>query len=595
MSLPAALTRPVLARYYAEGGSPVALAQEVLARIVAYADPALFLHQLPEAALLAQAEALMAAGPEGKPLYGIPFVVKDNIDVAGLPTTAACPGFAYTPSEHATAVARLIEAGALMLGKVNLDQFATGLNGTRSPYGTPRNAVVADRIPGGSSSGSATAVSAGFATFSLGTDTAGSGRVPAMCQNIVGLKSTVGATPSKGMVPACRSIDLISVFALTVEDAAEVLAVMAGPEPSDPYSRPPPPGWSPAPVPRASWRLAVPLEEQLLFDTPDDAALFDAALKRAEALGAVTHRVDIAPLLKVATRLYDGAWVAERTSALREVVTQRPEIMHPVTRSIVEGGLTRLTVDAFDDFHAVAEARVLARAIFAEADLLLVPTAPGVPTLAQLAAEPIAANSRLGTYTNFVNLCDLSGLAVPAGFRGDGVPFGVTLLAPAWEERRLGGLGAALYAAAGLPMGATGVATPPAPPAPGLLPGETALFCVGAHMQGLPLNWQVVEKGGRLLSEARTAPSYRFYDLGGRPGMVRVADGGAAIAGEVWALPTASIGALLAQVPAPLGFGRVTLEDGAIVTGFLCEAAGVEAAPEITAFGGWRAYKQQAA
>ena len=584
------LTGAALAAFFARGGSPVAVAEAALARIAAFDDPALFLHALPREAVLARATALAEEGPRGRPLYGRPFVVKDNLDVAGLPTTAACPEFSYTPQRHAAAVERLLAAGAILLGKVNLDQFATGLNGTRSPYGTPRNAVDAALIPGGSSSGSATAVAAGIASFSLGTDTAGSGRVPAMCQNIVGLKPSLGLVPSQGMVPACRSIDTISVFALTVEDAAAVLQVIAGPAAEDAYSRAAPAGWSALPAPRPAWRIGVPLEVQRIFDGPEEAALYAASLARAEKLGAVLTPVDIGPLLEVAKRLYDGALVAERSSALRAMLAEKPEALHPVTRGILEAGMTKLAVDAFDDFHAVAEARLLAAKIFAGLDLLLLPTAPGVPTVAAMLAQPVAANSRLGTYTNFVNLCGLSALAVPAGFRADGVPFGVTLLAPAWGEAALGGFGAALHHASGLHLGATDIPVPPAPAAPALASGEAALFCIGAHMSGLPLNRQVTELGGRLLGPAETLPTYRLFDLGGRPGMLRVAEGGVAIIGEVWALPRAAIGALLAQVPAPLGFGSVTLADGRSMLGFVCEAMGTEGRPDITQYGGWRAW-----
>jgi allophanate hydrolase len=583
------LTGAAIADFIDRGGSPVAVAQAALDRIAEYNDPALFLHLLPEETVLARAATLATEGAQGRPLYGWPFVVKDNINVAGLPTTAACPDYAYVPQHHAPAVQRLLDAGALLLGKVNLDQFATGLNGTRSPFGTPRNAVAADRIPGGSSSGSATAVAAGIASFSLGTDTAGSGRVPAMCQNIVGLKPSLGLVPSQGVVPACRSIDCISVFALTVQDAAEALQVLAGPAPEDPYSRAAPTPWSAIPAPRPVWRIGIPLPDQLVFDGPAEAALYHGALVRAEALGAVLTRIDIAPLLAVASRLYDGAWVAERSAALRDILLQRPESIHPVTRSILEGGLQRLAVDAFDDFHAVAKARLLSRALFAEQDLLLLPTAPGIPSLATMLAQPIAANSRLGTYTNFVNLCDLSALAVPAGFQ-DGIPFGVTLLAPAWAEAALGGFGAALHHAADLTLGATGAETPEPATPPRLAQGEVALFCIGAHMAGLPLNHQVTNLGGRFLGPAATAADYHLFDLGGRPGLVRVTQGGASILGEAWALPRGAIGTLLAQVPAPLGFGTVALQEGGGMLGFLCEAAGTEGRPEITAFGGWRAW-----
>lgn len=561
----------------AAGLPPRVIAEEALARIAAFDDPALFITLRPAADILAEAERL----PEG-PLRGVPFVVKDNMDAAGLPTTAACPAFSRLAAEDAPAVARLRAAGALLLGKVNLDQFATGLNGTRSPYGTPRNAVRADLIPGGSSSGSATAVAAGIAAFSLGTDTAGSGRVPAAAQNLVGLKPSLGLIPTRGVVPACRSLDCVSIFAHSVAEAAEVLAIAAGEDAADPYSRAAPPFWRALEAAPPALRLAAPREEQLLFDTPEDAALFQAALARAEAMGARVMRVDLAPFLALARRLYDGAWVAERTSALREWVTQRPEALHPVTRAILEGGLTRLTVDAFDDMHAAAEARRLARRLFAEADALLLPTCPGVPRLEAVLADPIGANTRLGTYTNFVNLCDLAALAIPAGFRADGAPAGVTLVGPAFGEGRLAGIGAAMHHAAGLG---------PAPPAPApLAAGEIALFAIGAHMSGLPLNPQLRGHGGRFLRAARTAPCYRLFDLGNRPGMLRAASGGAAIAGEIWALPAAAIGPFLADIPPPLGFGRVTLEDGEGVLGFLAEAEGVAGAPEITARGGWRAH-----
>lgn len=590
MTPPALLTFETLAGYYAAGGSPLAIAEGALARIRAWADPALFITPVAPDAVRARAAALAAEGPRGRPLFGLPFVVKDNIDVAGLPTTAACPDYAYTPAEDAPAVARLLAAGAILLGKVNLDQFATGLVGVRSPHGVPRNAIRADLVPGGSSSGSATAVAAGICTFSLGTDTAGSGRVPAMLNNIVGLKPSLGLVPTRGVVPACRSLDCVSVFALTVADAAAVLAVIAGPDAADRYSRAAPPAWRAAPMPMPAFRLAAPLAEQLVFDTAEEAALYDAALDRARALGATVARIDIAPFLAIARRLYDGAWVAERTAALQDILRGRPEAVHPVTRGILEAGFAQRTVEAWGDLDAAAEARRLARALFAGADALLLPTAPGAPTLSMLEAEPVAANSRLGTYTNFVNICDLAALAVPAGFRTDGAPFGVTLVGPAHAEALLGGLGAALHHAAGLTLGATGAPCPAPPTAPALAPEEVPLLAIGAHMAGLPLNPQILRHGGRFLREARTAPLYRLHDLGNRPGMLRVGAGGVAVAGELWALPAAGIGPFLAEIPPPLGFGRVTLEDGSTPLGFLAEAAGVTGAPDISNTGGWRAH-----
>ena len=561
--------------------TPTDQIRAALAADRAYADPALWLHRVSDAALLARAAVLEGEGPQGRPLWGVPVAVKDNIDVAGMPTTAACPDYAYHPAEDSPAVARLLAAGAVVMGKTNLDQFATGLVGVRSPYGVPRNPFDAARVPGGSSSGSAVALAAGIVPVSLGTDTAGSGRVPAAFGNIVGLKPTVGAVPSRGVVPACRSIDTISVFARTVDEALEVLRVIAGWDAADPYSRQDPPGWGRRGA-RTAGRVAV--ADDLSACTPAVAALVQRA---AASVGA--EPVPIRPFLELARLLYDGPWVAERTSALRPML-DRPDSLHPVTRAILAGGLERRTVDAFDAFHLQAQARRQAEALFGEYDALLVPTAPFCPTLAELDADPIGPNSRLGTYTNWVNLCGLCAIAVPAGMAPDG-PAGVTVIGPAWAEGRIAALADVLHRAATDTVGATGTPLPPSA-APDLLAAdETALFCIGAHMAGLPLNGQVTALGGRFLRAARTRPEYRLFALGPRPGLVR--GGAGAIAGEVWALPTAAIGALLAQVAPPLGFGTALLDDGPCLA-FLAETAGVAGAQEITALGGWRAYLAQA-
>jgi allophanate hydrolase len=560
--------------------TPVAAAQAAIAADRAFADPALWITRVDDADLLARAAALEAEGPRGRPLWGLSFAVKDNIDVAGLPTTAACPGFAHVAEATAPSVQRLLDAGALLVGKVNLDQFATGLVGVRSPYGVPRNVFSPAHVPGGSSSGSAVAVAAGIVDFALGTDTAGSGRVPAMFGHIVGLKPTVGHVSSRGMVPACRSIDTISVFAGSVDQALAVQRVIGGFDEADAYSRP-------APFDHLR-RGAVPTA--LRVGVADVASLCDAAQAAAYARiadGFSTVAVDLAPFLEIARLLYDGPWVAERTAALREITERRPEILHPTTRAILAGGLERRTVDAFAAFHRLAEVRRLARALFQRIDALLLPTAPFTPTLAELAADPIGPNSRLGTFTNFVNLCDLAAIAVPAGIV-DGRPTGVTVIGPAWSEGRLAGVADAIHRANARQIGRTGRPLPEPATPDAVQPDETALFCIGAHMAGLPLNGQVTSLGGRLLRADRTTAQYRLYALGNRPGLVRGA-GGAAIAGEVWALPTAAIGALLAQVPAPLGFGTVMLESGPCL-GFLAEAEGVAGMPDITATGGWRAY-----
>ena len=538
--------------------TPLEAAETALAADRAHADPAIWITRLPNDEVLACARRLEAEGPRGRKLWGVPFAVKDNIDIAGMPTTAACPGFAYTPAATAPAVQRLLDEGALLLGKTNLDQFATGLVGTRSPYGVPRNVFDEAHVPGGSSSGSACAVAAGVVRFALGTDTAGSGRVPAAFGNIVGLKPTLGSISARGVVPACRSLDTVSVLARSVDEALEVARVIAGYDDDDPYSRRPPFAHlrraAPPPVPRI----------------------------------ATADTVDISLLLEVARLLYEGPWVAERTAEFRDMVEQHPDMLRRTTLAVLQGGLSRRTVDAFDAFHQVAEARRAAEQLFREYDALLLPTAPFCPSLAEVAADPIGTNSRLGTYTNFVNLCDLAAIAVPAGFGATGLAEGVTLIGPAWSEGRLAPLADALHRKNSDRVGATRTQLPrPADP-DAIAADETALFCIGAHMSGLPLNRQLTELGARFVRTTTTAPCYRLHALGDRPGMVRAGDG-SAIDGEVWALPTAAVGALLAQVARPLGFGSVELHDG-LCLGFLAEADGVVAAPDISRYGGWRAW-----
>ncbi|HUB14344.1 MAG TPA: allophanate hydrolase [Acetobacteraceae bacterium] len=561
--------------------TPLAQADLALAADRAHADHAIWVTRLPDEIVLAQARRLEDEGPCGRPLWGVPFAVKDNIDVVGLPTTAACAAFAYTAAATAPAVQRLLDAGALLLGKTNLDQFAAGLVGTRSPYGIPRNLFDPRRVPGGSSSGSACAVAAGIVPFAIGTDTAGSGRVPAAFGNIVGLKPTLGSVPTRGVVPACRSVDTVSVFACSVDAALAVGRVIAGHDPDDAWSRP-------APFPHLR-RAALPPQGRIaMADVRGqcEAETFARYQAAASLLGAET--VDIAPFLEIARLLYEGPWVAERTAVLRTLIEEQPDIFYPVTRDILRMGFTHSAVDAFDAFHRLAEAKHIARRLFDRYDALLLPTAPCCPTLAAVQADPIGPNRHLGTFTNFVNLCDLAGYAVPAGFGRDGVPVGVTLLGQAWSEGRLAGLADRLHRSFATTVGATAAPLPPQASPDPLAPDETAVFCVGAHMAGLPLNRQVTALGGRFVCTARTQPAYRLFALADRPGMVRSPDG-AAIEGEVWALPTAAIGGWLAQVPPPLGFATVALDSGSCV-GFVAEAAGVADAPDITRFGGWRAW-----
>jgi len=577
---------------YAAGLDPAALTTEVFARIAAAEDPAIFLHLRTPEEVLAEMAALPPFDPQAFPLWGIPYAIKDNIDAAGAPTTAACPAFAHLAEADAFVVARLRAAGAIWIGKTNLDQFATGLVGVRSPYGAPRNAIDPEIVPGGSSSGSGVAVARGLVSFALGTDTAGSGRVPAALNNIVGLKPSLGALSATGLVPACRTLDTISVFALTVDDAWAAFRAACALDPADPYSRPiaaPPLGTSPRGL-----RLGVPDAVTRLFlgDSAQEAA-FDAGLKALKSLGCTITEIDFTPFFDVARMLYEGAWVAERMAAIEPLFRADPGALHPVTAAIIGAADQLSAADAFRGLYRLAALKRLAAEAMQGLDLLAVPTIPTFYSLRDLEADPIGPNSRLGVYTNFVNLLDLCGIAVPTGPRRDGRPGSLTLLARAGQDAMVAALGRDLHAQSGARLGATGHALPPpAPPLPEALPDEMPIVLVGAHMTGLALNAQVTRLGGRFLQATTTAPLYRLYRLDGpapeRPGLIRVEADGAAIAVELWALPLAQVGAFLAQIPAPLGLGRVVLADGRPLTGFLVEPAGLGGATDITAFGGWR-------
>ncbi|MGO4173630.1 allophanate hydrolase [Bosea sp. TAF32] len=564
------------------------------ARWRAHGDPAMFITLRPEAEVVAEAERLQAEGPRGRRLWGMPIAVKDNIDVAGLPTTAACPAFAYTPTQDASAVGRLRAEGAIVIGKTNLDQFATGLNGTRSPYGTPRNALRADLVPGGSSSGSASAVAAGIVPVALGTDTAGSGRVPAGLQNIVGLKPSVGLVPSAGVVPACRTLDCISVFALTVEDAWAVLDVMAGLDPADPFSRSLPLGRPGAAPPSIRLGVPGPADRDFAGDRLAEAS-YAAALERAAALGAEIVPLDFAPFYETARLLYDGPWVAERWLAIRDLYTSDPDAILPVIQQVIAGKPLPDAAAAFAARYRLAELALAAKATMKAVDALMVPTVPRPVTMAEMAADPIGANSMLGRYTNFVNLLDLCALALPVSVASDGTAAGVTLIAPVAQDAALAGFGRAFHAASGLPLGATGRPMPAAPdwPTSGE-PGGIEIAVVGAHLSGMPLNGELTALGGSFIRATTTTPDYRLFALPGgppmRPGLVRVANGGGAISLEVWSLPPEGFGRFVAGIPAPLGIGTLGLADGTLVKGFLCEAVATQDARDVTHFGGWRAF-----
>ncbi|MGL5114483.1 MAG: allophanate hydrolase [Beijerinckiaceae bacterium] len=591
--LPAMPTLPALASFYDEGGTPHDIVAQVYRRIAALDDPGVFITLLPEADALAAAAALPPR-VASLPLWGVPFAVKDNIDVAGLPTTACCPGFAHVPEVSATVVDKLRAAGAILIGKTNLDQFATGLVGVRTPYPVPKNAIDPALVPGGSSSGSAVAVAQGLVSFALGTDTAGSGRVPAALNNIVGLKPSVGAVSMAGVLPACRTLDCVSVFALTVDDAWQAYTVMAGHDPADPYSRAIPPraaAAEPTPV------IGIPREEDLRFfgDAMQEAA-WRAGVAQLERLGATLKPVDLTPFFEVAALLYEGPWVAERHAAIAHVLARDPDIVHPVTRKIIAGADGFSASALFRAQYRLQELKRLTAPVWKSISMLAVPTTPVSPTLADLDADPITPNSRCGTYTNFVNLLDLAALAVPGPFRSDGRAAGLTFIAPSGHDGRLAAFGQMFHAASGVGLGGSATETP------ALSPLTTAgndglieIVVVGAHLSGMPLNHELTGNGGVCRRAVATTADYRFHALAGgppkRPGLLRVADGtGAPVLTEVWALPPEGFGRFVQGIPSPLGIGTLRLADGTTPKGFLVEPEGLKGAEAISRHGGWRAY-----
>jgi allophanate hydrolase len=555
--MPPALPKTTVAR-----SEPTAAVERATARIEGLHDNPVFIHRVPHA------EAMEQARKAQGPLRGLTFAVKDNIDVAGMPTTAGCPAFAYTPKQSAASVQKLLDAGAVLVGKTNLDQFAAGLVGTRSPYGAVKNAFHPEYISGGSSSGSAVAVALGLADFALGTDTAGSGRVPAAFNNIVGLKPTRGLVSAAGVVPACRSLDCVSVFAPDCGRALAVLEAIEGYDAADPWSR------RAAPVTFGAGRLRVAVPGALEFyGDRQYEALFEGALAR---LGGTRVPGDFAPIAAAQQLLYDGPWVAERLEPLAQFLQAHAGDVHPVTRTVLESGRRYSAVEAFQAQHRLAALKRETEAVWQAADVLAVPGAPTIYKISEVEADPIALNSRLGRYTNFVNLLDLAAITLPAGFRADGLPFGITLIGPAFSDRALAALGARFLGEPPIEVAAQTV----------------RVAVVGAHLSGMALNGQLTARGATHVREARTSAEYRLFDLAdGRPGLLR--DGhGACIAVEVWEMSVAAFGSFVAQIPPPLGIGTLSLEDGEPVKGFLCEAHAVTGRRDITSFGGWRSYLQ---
>ncbi|WP_250475716.1 allophanate hydrolase [Caballeronia sp. GAFFF1] len=554
----------------------------------------LFIHLLSEAELAPYLERLDAQDSETMPLYGIPFAIKDNIDLAGIQTTAACPAFAYTPSESATVVARLIELGAIPLGKTNLDQFATGLNGTRSPYGKCRNSVHSGYPSGGSSAGSSLAVALGVASFALGTDTAGSGRVPAALNNLVGLKPTKGLLSMAGVVPACRTLDCVTYFTARPQEASELLSLTAQADARDAYSRKNP-QWNTARAfgTPAAFRFGVPAQLEFA-GCAESPALFDAARAMLEAAGGEAVEIDFEPFVEAAQLLYQGPWVAERYSVVRDLMHSQPDAVLPVIRDVLAKAPGATAVELFRAQYRLQALKATCDASLDSLDFVLTPTYPRPVTLAELEADPIGPNSLLGHYTNFMNLLDYAAVATPTAFMQNGLPWGVTVFGRAFTDQYLLGVADLLQRASGIAcVGGNVVSTREQSIATN---DRVRIAVCGAHMQGLPLNRDLLARSAHLVQATRTAASYRLAALPAsadgtrRPGMWRVAENGVEIAVEVWEMPFAELGSFIATVPPPLALGKVELTDGSWVIGFLCEPYGVQSGTDISAFGGWRAW-----
>ncbi|KAB2920304.1 MAG: allophanate hydrolase [Hyphomicrobiaceae bacterium] len=581
---------------YARGLDPVEVVERAFDAIGETGDPGIFISLVDRSVVRKAVQKLGPFDQAAKPLWGVPFAVKDNIDVAGMATTAACPAFAYTPKADADAVERLIAAGAIPIGKTNLDQFATGLAGVRTPYPIPKNAIDATIVPGGSSSGSAVAVARGLVPFALGTDTAGSGRVPAGLNNIVGLKPSVGSVSTRGVVPACATLDCVSVFAGTVDDAWAVYEIMAGWDEDDPFSRPIVLGTlHPAP-PLPAIGIPRPKDQNFFGDEAARAAWRASLDILQDRFGAKLVEIDMTPFFDTAALLYEGPWVAERYAAIRTFIETRAGDMHPVTRQIVDKAKAFSAADAFGSIYRLAELRRMTERVWHGISMLAVPTAPCAPTLDEVADDPLGPNSRLGTYTNFVNLLDLAALSVPGPFRKDRRAAGLTFIGPRGSDAVLASFGRAFHAATAAIIGATSRPLPKPAELPSVAPeGFLELAVVGAHLSSMALNHEIKALGGVLLRAVNTEPCYELYVLPGgpplRPGLVRVAAGkGHAIATEVWALPAAGFGRFVAGIPAPLGVGTLQLADGTRPKGFLCEAEAVRGARNVSSFGSWRAF-----
>jgi allophanate hydrolase len=581
--------------------SPAQVVREIYAAIRLHGERPIWITVIPEEQSLARAAELESRQDQGTlPLYGIPFAVKDNFDLAGLPTTAGCPAFSRDPTETAEVVRRLLDAGAILIGKTNMDQFATGLVGTRTPYGSCSSVFNEEYISGGSSSGSAVAVAKGLVSFSLGTDTAGSGRVPAAFNQLVGVKPTRGLVSTSGLLPACRSLDCVSIFAETCSDAARVLSVIQGPDTRDPYSREAKPGEGATPWTASRFRFGVPAEECLEFFGDEEArASYQRSIDVMTELGGEPVRFDYEPFRSVADLLYGGPWVAERLAAVKEFAEQHSDEMDSTVAGIIIGAERFSAVDAFVAQYKLNEIRMKIQSVWEGVDLLLLPTAPTIYKITQVQAAPIELNTNLGHYTNFVNLLDMAAIAIPAGIRTDGLPFGVSLIGAPFTDYGLLDIADRLHRELAVNLGGSDrlLSLTPAMPDNSPPDGCVLMAVVGAHLTGQPLNRQLTSRRARLTRTVRTVKDYKLYALPNttppKPGLVYSPGfAGPGIEVEVWAMPENTVGSFLNEIPAPLCLGTVRLEDGTSVKGFLCEPYGIEGAEDISHLGGWRRYIQ---
>lgn len=577
--------------------TPRKLVEQIIERSADYAGHNIWIHPLSLAELEPYLAYLESQSVDDLPLYGVPFAIKDNIDLAGVPTTAACVEFSYTPDKSAFVVEQLIRAGAIPMGKTNMDQFATGLVGVRSPepWGACKNAFDKDYISGGSSSGSSVAVALGLASFSLGTDTAGSGRVPAAFNNLVGLKPSKGLLSMSGVVPACRSLDCVSIFALTTDDANAVLEQAAIYDADDQYARAIPFDNNARHygLPKAAFSFAVPKADQLEFFGNESArALFDQSVETMQSLGGVKQEIDFSLFLDAAKLLYEGPWVAERYVAIESMITRQPEALLPVIRTIIGSAENRTAMEVFKAEYQMQAYREQSKKVLGEFDFLLTPTAGTIYTIDQVNADPIQLNSNLGYYTNYMNLLDCACVAVPAGYLENGLPWGISLVSSAMKDRKLLAYANRWQQALNLKPGKQAFDLPQTPAGDVSYDESVSVIVCGAHLQGLPLNWQLTERGAQLQHSGKTSDSYRMYVIDGeiqRPGLVRDEEG-SAIEIEIWQMPATEFGSFVAGIPGPLGIGKVETSDGRWLPGFICEPYALDGAREITQLGGWKAY-----